>query len=501
MMLSLEATIAPPYTNSAPFFGGTYDGGVAIDDSYLAVGAWGADAASIFRRDAASTTWSLQDTVFGDSGSFFGISVSLSDNLLAVGAPNADPASVGGYSGAVYVYSSSASNSSWTRQHILTEPSPASNRLLGWHVALRGSTLAAGAYGFGQPGRVHLWTLDSGASSAAYVTMLQPSDPLGSDSGAYFGWSVALAADASKLLVGAVRANGMRGLVYVYERNVSSSAWNEVARLNDPYGAEGDRFGTSVAIDESSNASSTAATTTLLIGSKHKSISGMHHNGGAFLYRDVTSNASQLLAPNAGDGALNGGSLALHGDTAVIGPYGAGCQAMPGETCATNPDNGKLYVYTGCSATSSCTIHTVLTPPAGDTTTDKYGAGIAMTSETIAVASPIAFGNGRVYVYRWVPLPPPSPPPPLPPPPSLPPPSPPPPTPPPPSPPPPSQPPSPPVAPPPSGGAEVMVVVIAGAALLVCSLLLLAHLLWLKRKRGGGKREAPKNDKWQESEL
>ena len=174
---------------------------------------------------------------------------------------------------------------------------------------------------------------------------------------------------------------------------------------------------------------------------------------------------------------------------------------MPGETCATNPDNGKVYVYTGCSTTSSCTIHTVLTPPAGDTTTDKYGAGIAMTSETIAVTSPLAFGNGRVYVYRWVPLPPPSPPPPLPPPPSLPPPSPPPPTPPPPSPPPPSPPPSPPVAPPPSGGAEVMVVVIAGAALLVCSLLLLAHLLWLKRKRGGGKREAPKNDKWQQSEV
>ena len=46
-----------------------------------------------------------------------------------------------------------------------------------------------------------------------------------------------------------------------------------------------------------------------------------------------------------------------------------------------------------------------------------------------------------------------------------------------------------------------MVVVIAGAALLVCSLLLLAHLLWLKGKRGGRKREAPKNDKWQEAEV
>lgn len=446
-MFTLDAVITPPSTYSSSIgFGSSYQGGISVSADRLAVGAWSANAAFIYAR--SGTQWQLEATLNSIRGSeLFGLCVSLSGDHLVVGAPNANPTGGGSYSGAVYLYALSPTSGAWERRQVLTEPSPAVNRMYGWHVALRGSTLAVGGYGFGMPGRVHVYGVDaSGLARASSHVMLTPADAVGSASGAYFGWSLALAADESRLLVGAVRANGVRGNAYLFEtRGTANRSWMETARFEDASGAAGDRFGTSVAL---------GASRLVLIGSKHKSIGTAHHNGGAFMWASnatamspaTPSNApstpsvadggggyapAQLLVPPAGDGALNGGAVVMHGDVAIVGPYAAGCNPMPGETCATTPDNGRVYVYAGCDgaaaeqgstmglAPANCTLVQTISPPSADVTTDKFGGSLSLDGQTLAIASPLAYGTGRVYVYRTAsppPAPPPEPPSPSPPP-------------------------------------------------------------------------------------
>jgi len=428
MSYSLVSTVQPPSgfgINS--YFGGTYAGAVSLSAGRLAVGAWGANRAAIFAR--AGSAWVLEEQFEGDSsGEFFGLCLALDGGNVVIGAPNADPLGYGGYSGAVYLYSRTASTGVWARQQVVTEPSPASNNVFGWNVALRGSTLAVGAYGSSSfAGRVHAWSLSSGSVVPSSHTVLAPSDAVGLAPNAFFGWSVALSADERTLMSGAVRANGVRGVAYAFRR--VGSTWVESAKLEDEQGGAGDRYGTSIALSVTTTDDGTAVGS-VLCGSKHKSIGGRHHNGGGFLYAINASSPTQtieeaitqrsLLVPPAGDGALNGGAVALLGGTAVVAPYGAGCNPLPGESCAPSPDVGKAFVYRGCAGgahgAAPCSLAQVITPPASDTTIDKFGAGLALDVDLetdldlLAISSPLAFGDGRVYIYRWLPLPPPPPP-------------------------------------------------------------------------------------------
>merc|ERR1719201_2808356 len=116
------------------------------------------------------------------------------------------------------------------------------------------------------------------------------------------------------------------------------------------------------------------------------SVGGAQYNGAAFLYADdgggadaaidatggdaragggeanVSYSLSQLLVPPAGDGALNGGAVALSGEVAIVGPYGGGC----GSACTAAPDHGRVYVYSGCR--TNCSLSQVLSPPSNDAT-------------------------------------------------------------------------------------------------------------------------------------
>ena len=418
MPFILEATVQPSpgiTGTSGAAFGGSYHGAISLSGGRLAVGAWGAERVAIF----SGVSWDLEAELapVGTGRQFFGLSLALSGELLAVGAPGADTLGLGSYTGAVYLFVRSTASGTWERRQVLTAPTPARMHIFGWHVALRGGTLAAGAYGSGS---VHTFAIDesSGTATPSSHALLVPRDAIGAARSAYFGWSVTLSPDARTLLAAAVRANGVRGVAYVFERPAANStAWSEVARLEDAEGAEGDRFGTSVAIDAHAGA------LWLLCGSKHKSIGGAVHNGGAFLYRPSTSaregsasadsasggnpssnvyELAQLLAPPSADGALNGGAVAMLRGVAVIGPYGAGCNPLPGQSCAADPDNGRVFVYAGCAGLN-CSLDQVLMRPSDGTPEDGFGAALALSSDVLAVSSPFHGGRGRVHVYRWSP--------------------------------------------------------------------------------------------------
>jgi hypothetical protein len=413
MPFVFESTLRAP--TGARYFGGNYQGGIALSADTLAVGSWGTNSNSgrayVYRYDEASLEWGLEAALEPDdpAGDFFGISVALSESgRLAVGAPNDQAACTGTqYCGAVYLYERRVGSSgpAWELAHRLVDhPAPQAGSAFGWFVALRGSTLVVGSPYHTGGGRMQVYSLSEDAGAAVErIGSLYARD---ASPGSNFGWACAISADEQRIIVGASRTGGVRGAAYVFEH--ADAQWSQLAKLSDDEGEPGDRLGTSVGLIERG---STA--TLFAAGSKHKSIGGAHHNGGAFLYAGTPPGTSErLLKPPAGDGALNGGVIAARGTTLLVGPYGAGCNPMPGETCADDPDQGKVYVYHSCSSIRSCPLDSVLVPDGtDDAVADRFGASIALgEGGRLAIAAPTASsGAGMVYMYAWTPPSPPLP--------------------------------------------------------------------------------------------
>ena len=315
----------------------------------------------------------------------------------------------------------------WTRTQKLLAPVPGSNIVFGWHVALSDATLAVGAYGTsGGQGSVYVYNQGNDGTWTLSASLTASDAASSPNADIYFGWSLALAPNATNLLVGAARADELRGKAYAFVLQDDGVTWTESQILSDPAGLPGARLGTSVAMGRDNE----GGPTRYLFGSKHKDALGAHHNGVAFLTTD-TSGGAQTMAPPAGDGAMNGGSVAMtDGGLAAVGPYGAGCSPGPTETCSTAMDNGKAYVYDCGDASIDCALRYIISPPAGHDTSQAisylpagspsaFGNSLALAGTELYVSSPLAEYNGAVYIYRLNGLSPPNAPPPWSPPPSL----------------------------------------------------------------------------------
>ena len=402
-----------------------YDGSISMSRDRIAWGGIGqsspfSGAVSLFARDPSTGVWALEQSLVPDAaGEQFGISVALSGDRLAVGATNVG----GAYMGGVYIFHAAGPASlPWLKRELLSPPTTDANQVYGQSVALRGDTLAVGAWGAsGYAGAVHTYALnDDGSVKPSSHQLLVPSDPIGSAAGAYFGWSVAISTSRQRLLAGAVRANDVRGAAYLFSRASAdpSTPWSETAKLSDEPagagggGAPGDRYATSIAMHEDATGGAR-----FLIGSKHKSIGNASHNGGAFLYSQASMCATvmeeALLVPPAGNTALNGGSLAFAGDVLLIGPYGAGCNPYPpGSSCLSPADTNKVYAYTGCGGgtpSHECNLTQILAPIDTDDASDRFGSALSLDPDSgmLAISSPLSGANGSLYLYRWTMGPPP----------------------------------------------------------------------------------------------
>ena len=427
-MFAFNSSVIPPV--GARFFGSTYQGGISLVDDTLAIGAWGTNASRgsthIFRRNLAFD-WALEANLMPEEegASFFGISVAMSylpgqtRLQLAVGSPNDQAACAGNqYCGAVELYERSTDGAWLHRTRLVDAPSPQSAHMFGWFVALRGSTLVVGSYGYETyTGRVHIFSVGGAFSDQPVRQAVLTASDAATQSN--FGWSASIAASEERILVGSPRAYGVKGSVYLFERTSGLTDWSEVAKMRDADGHAGDRFGTSNAFVEGA-----LGAERLMCGSKHKSLHGFQHNGGAFLYASTVESGSSLgegyvsgasnwsavalVVPPGADGALNGGVIAAHSGRVVLAPYGAGCNPMPGETCATQPDQGKVYLY---RCTHNCMLSQTILPPAhaaADAVADRFGAAVALDQDWLAVAAPLASTGlpdttGVVYLYQWDP--------------------------------------------------------------------------------------------------
>ncbi|MEO8659082.1 MAG: FG-GAP repeat protein, partial [Bryobacteraceae bacterium] len=229
----------------------------------------------------------------GAANDSFGYSVALSGDTALVGAP-----AEATETGAAYVYL--RSGTVWTEQAKLTASDRALNDRFGWSVALIGDTALVGAY------------QKANVTGAAYVYVrsgtawteqakLTASDSAQRD---YFGDSVALSGDTA--LVGASGKATQAGAAYVYVR--SGTAWTEQAKLTASDGTQFDNFGSSVALSGDTALVGAAAKATL--------------TGAAYVYVRSGTAWTEQTKLTAADGAPNdifGDSVALSGDTALVG--------------------------------------------------------------------------------------------------------------------------------------------------------------------------------------
>jgi hypothetical protein len=185
----------------------------------------------------------------------------------------------------------------------------ATGDLFGSALGLSAGTLAIAAPGQ-TPAAVYVFVHDG----AAWVQQARIAAPDGALSAGFGG---ALALDGDRLVIGADQASSRAGAVYVYTR--SGALWSFQARLAPIDGAAGDGFGSSLALSGDSVLVGAPFRAGAAPGSHARGAAYVYvHTLGSWLQQ------ARLSALTAADGDSFGSALALDGDRAAIGAPLAG---------------------------------------------------------------------------------------------------------------------------------------------------------------------------------
>lgn len=358
-------------------------------------------------------------------GDGFGGSLAISGDTMVVGAPGEDGAATGVNgsqsgddapgAGAAYVFVRNGSG--WTQQAYLKASNTEANDQFGKAVAIAGDTLVVGAPGEdGAAGGVDGDQSSNGASGAgaAYVFVrngetwtqqayLKASNPGQGDG---FGISVGVSIDVwgDAIVVGAGGEDGAAtgvngdqssnaatdaGAAYVFGR--VGDVWAQEAYLKASNTDAADAFGQSVAISGG----------TVVVGAVGEDSSAVGVNGGptgnvvesagaAYVFvrgGGAWTQQAYLKASNTGTGDYFGVSVALDGDTMVVGAFfedGAatgvdGDQSSNGASAA-----GAAYIFlrNGGTWSQQAYLKASNTDP-----TDFFGTSVAVEGDTVVVGA------------------------------------------------------------------------------------------------------------------
>ena len=344
---------------------------VAISGDTVVVGAYYAEvdgnayegAAYVYTRSGIS--WSQQGKLTATDGAAsdgFGFSVAISGDTVVVGSWYDD---VGTFDeGSAYVFT--RSGTSWTGQQKLIASDGAAGDNFGASIAISGDTVVVGA-----------WNDDIGTNNdqgSAYVytrsgaTWTEQAKLTASDGAAddIFGHRVSVSGDIA--VVGApygnVGSNSNQGSAYVFTR--SGTAWTEQTKLTSSAGAASDQFGVSVAVSGDS----------VLVGSNADDVGSNTNQGSATVFQTRTS-ISKKTATDLAEGDMLGQSVALSGDTAVVG--------ASGDDIGANIDQGSAYVFV--REEGRWKVKTKLTAADG-AAGDNFGWSVSIDGSTIVVGAP-----------------------------------------------------------------------------------------------------------------
>ncbi|MCP5089855.1 MAG: hypothetical protein GY949_02925, partial [Gammaproteobacteria bacterium] len=350
-------------------------------------------AAYVFTRDSAGACYPQVKLLASDGagGDQFGFSVALDGDTAVIGARLDDDN--GSNSGAAYVFIRDGADGTWSEQVKLLASDGDVIDYFGFSVAVDGDTAVIGA--LSGDGNVS-------NSGAAYVFTRDGADGawsqqvklLASDGGAtdQFGISVALGGDTAVIGAQLDDDNGSNsGAAYVFTRDGADGAWSQQIKLLASDGAGGDRFGYSVALDGD----------TAVIGAQLDDDNG-YNSGAAYVFtRDSAGAWYQQVKLLASDGAAFddfGYSVALDGDTAVIG---ARLDDDKG------PNFGAAYVFIRDGADGAWSEQVKLLASDGDVS-DYFGVSVAVDGDTAVIGAPFDDDNGTIsgatYLFSLEPV-------------------------------------------------------------------------------------------------
>lgn len=282
-----------------------------------------------------------------------GFSVAIHSRLIVAGAHREN-----GTRGAVYVFEQR--NSRWNELAKLLPDGLSQDDFFGTSVAVSEDTIVGGApRGIGR-GAVYVFS-GSGSTWVQVAKLTSSSQPANGD---YFGFSVAVSGDS--LLVGALGDDEAcgggpicdSGEAYIFVR--TGGLWQEQQRLTASDAEEGAQFGWSGALQGDR----------AVVGAP--GLYGGVSNGAVYVFErsgDVWTEQARLDASDGNGGDQFGISVALHGDTILVGAP------------ADDDDQGSVYVFrrsgTGWSEQQKITLE----GGAG------FGFSVALYGETAVVGA------------------------------------------------------------------------------------------------------------------
>ena len=318
------AVEAAKLTASDAAAGDEFGYSVAISGDTALVGSHYDDtpgSAYIFQRDqGGADNWGQLKKLTASDGAAddnFGRSVALSGDTAIVGAYLDDDG--GSASGSAYIFQrDQGGTDNWGEAKKLTASDDSTADEFGFAVAISGDTALVGARSEDeaaiQAGAAYLFDRNhGGADNWGEAAKIIASDGATGD---YFGFSVALSGDTA--LAGAYYDSddgSWSGSAYLFERDQGGAGnWGEVKKLTASDAAENDYFGKSVAISGD----------TALVGADGDDDGGSQ-SGSAYLFERDQGGAgnwgetNKLTASDGAAGDTFSRSVALDGDTALVG--------------------------------------------------------------------------------------------------------------------------------------------------------------------------------------
>jgi FG-GAP repeat protein len=266
----------------------------------------------------------------------FGSSVAISGETVVVGAFGDDGAAGAGQ-GSAYVFV--RSGGVWSQQQKLEASDAGAFDQFGSSVAISGETVVVGAFGDNGAAGFDQGSAYVFARSGEVWSQQQKLEASDAAVGELFGFSVAIS--GTTVVVGALFGDGAAGFdqgsAYVFTR--SGEVWSQQQKLFASDAAADDLFGFSVAISGE----------TVVVSSLADTGAASFAQGSAYVFArsgGVWSQQQKLEASDAGEGDQFGSSVAISGETVVVG-----AQADDG---AAGTNQGSAYVFAPANQPPNC---------------------------------------------------------------------------------------------------------------------------------------------------
>ena len=318
----------------------------------------------------------------------FGWSVSVDGNTAVVGALMEN-----GGQGKAYVYI--RQSGAWSQVAKLTASDGAANDQFGVSVAVNGDTVVVGAHQDDDnninSGSAYVFTKPAnGWADATETAKLTASD---GTVGSRFGGSVSV--DMDTVAVGARLEDDNNidsGSAYVFTK--PGTGWaggTETAKLTASDGAVNDQFGRSVAVDGDT-----------VVVAAHGDDDNGADAGSAYVFTkpntggwtDATETA-KLTASDGAGGDYFGISIAVDGDTVVVGAY---------LDDTSSADTGSAYVFTKPNTGWADATETAKLTASDWGSGDYFGLSVAVEGNTVVVGAAQdddnGYNSGSAYVFK-----------------------------------------------------------------------------------------------------